>query len=705
YLRDLLALLDLKIFFYYNTHRWLGPDSQLKDMLGIALSKQEFEHNLTKSERKSLLALIDPESADEVQLMSDAIELRLRQTTAEIPLSRLFESIGLDEFERNCVLLAYASEDSTKYGKLFAYLQDDIALKRPTRELAIALFMPEINPDGSPATAEEYALRFDAGTLFASLFDMREFKNGVLTLKPSAAGFITSGKTVLPKGYELFDGAAEFITAEKIDASALETLSSAAKTAERGSFIQICGGVGRGKRFLLRSWAKKNGAKCLFADVSAAEDFDLRESAMLARLCGAYLALHSFEAEKEISLGEDYRVEDVLLLNDLSALEAAKPVTFLLASKPQKIAGAETAAVIALAPLTASERLTMFSDFAGDAVTPDNLGILAQTYRFEPGQIKSAVRQILSAGKLGGSLGLRELNEICSAQVTTNLDKLATKLSPKHSWSDIVLPKAQLDILKHACLHISKRHKVYTEWGFEQNLSYGTGLSILMYGAPGTGKTMCAEILASELKLDVFRINISRIVSKYIGETEKNLAEIFSEAKKTGGILFFDECEALFGKRSDVKDSHDRNANIEVAYLLQQIEEHDGITLMSTNIKQNIDPAFMRRITYAVRFPFPEAPARKAIYLKLLPKELPLAKAIDWDYLAEKFPLSGGYIKNIVLSAAFGAANDDKPLSMKHLLIAALRELKKNDIVIVRENYREYADLLSGEFEDLEQTK
>jgi SpoVK/Ycf46/Vps4 family AAA+-type ATPase len=248
--------------------------------------------------------------------------------------------------------------------------------------------------------------------------------------------------------------------------------------------------------------------------------------------------------------------------------------------------------------------------------------------------------------------------------------------------------------MQHAMAHIRFAHTVYHEWGFERKLSYGKGLSILFAGAPGTGKTMCAQVIAKQLNMELYKINLSQIVSKYIGETEKNLAAVFAEARKSNCILFFDECDAIFSKRSEVKDAHDRNANVEVAYLLQQIEEHDGVSILASNLLQNSDAAFMRRITFVVHFPFPDAKMRREIYLRTLPPGAPADTDIDWNFLAEKFNLSGGHIKNIVVSAAFMAASEGRPIGMKHLLEAAVNELKKNEIVVVREELREYADLI-----------
>jgi hypothetical protein len=679
YLRDLLLLLDTRIYYYYTHNKWLEPSGSLRDMLGGAVSSREFERNLAKGGYENLENQLDDNEAADLRLITDTIALRLRNSDRRtLPLERLCELFELDAVQRDCVLMAYAAEQ-TKYGKLFAYLQDDPSAKRPKFELAAAL---------------SGGYRFRDGTLFASLFDAENFNNGVLKLAPAIAAYIISGDIALPKGYELSGAVQSDVS---IDSEHLATLERLTNASEHGTFIQIRGAAGRGKRQLLRRFAEKRGETCLFAEVSAIENFDIYIAATLARLCGAYLCLHAFETERETSSGDEPHDKKPPPLKDLTLLNALKPATFLLSTGAVHIKGAEISAVITLPSLNVRERLAFFRAFTNNALDAEAYEVLAQTYSFEPALILGAARRINAILRAGETLGLRALNGICSELVTHKLEKLATKLEPKHSWSDIILPKPQLDVLKHACSHIRKRHKVYVDWGFQKNLSYGTGLSVLLYGAPGTGKTMCAEIIASELGQDIYRVDISRIVSKYIGETEKNLAEIFNEAKKTGAALFFDECDALFGRRGEIKDAHDRNANIEVAYLLQRIEEHDGVTLLSTNIKQNIDPAFMRRITYAVRFPFPDAAARKAIYLKLLPEELPRDGGIDWGYLAERFPLSGGHIKNIVLSAAFAAANDNIPLTMRHLLTAALRELQKNDIAIVRGDYREYADLLFDE--------
>ena len=286
-----------------------------------------------------------------------------------------------------------------------------------------------------------------------------------------------------------------------------------------------------------------------------------------------------------------------------------------------------------LPPLTESERLELFRTHLRDSrLAPDvTAEELAAKFHFSPGysNIRQACRQAAGMAALDGQelLDGARLHAACYRQVVHKLGDLAHRVPAAYTWDDVVLPSAQKRLIQQACGHIRYRYRVYHQWGFEKKkVAYGRGLSILFAGAPGTGKTMCAQIIARQsANMKMYKINISQIVSKYIGETEKNLQAVFAEAKNSNCILFFDECDALFGKRSEVKDSHDRNANVEVAYLLQQIEEYDGVCILATNLIGNIDEAFMRRITYVVNFPFPDRRMREDIDRRMMPSATPLA--------------------------------------------------------------------------------
>jgi SpoVK/Ycf46/Vps4 family AAA+-type ATPase len=224
---------------------------------------------------------------------------------------------------------------------------------------------------------------------------------------------------------------------------------------------------------------------------------------------------------------------------------------------------------------------------------------------------------------------------------------------------------------------VRQRPLVYGQWGFDRKLALGKGLNALFAGESGTGKTMAADIMAGQLGLDLYKIDLSTLVSKYIGETEKNLNRIFTEASTSNAILFFDEADAIFGKRSEVKDSHDRYANIEISYLLQRMEAYDGVVILATNMRSNLDEAFTRRLHFIIEFPFPEARDREIIWQVNFPPETPVAPDVDLTLLADRFRLAGGNIRNIIMAAAFLAAEGGESVAMAHLLHATRREYQK----------------------------
>ncbi len=270
--------------------------------------------------------------------------------------------------------------------------------------------------------------------------------------------------------------------------------------------------------------------------------------------------------------------------------------------------------------------------------------------------------------------------QACLVHTRPQLDLLAQRLQPKATWADIVLPVDQLNLIQQIADQVRQQGIVYEEWGFRQKLNRGLGIMALFAGESGTGKTMAAEVIANELALNLYRIDLSGVVSKYIGETEKNLRRLFDAAEDGGAILFFDEADALFGKRSQVKDSHDRYANIEINYLLQRMEAYQGLAILSTNQRSNLDDAFVRRLRFIVKFPFPDENDRSRIWQHIFPEQLPLEE-LDYKRLAD-FKLTGGSINNIALNAAFLAAKERSPVKMAHILWATRAEFLKMDRLI-----------------------
>jgi hypothetical protein len=396
----------------------------------------------------------------------------------------------------------------------------------------------------------------------------------------------------------------------------------------------------------------KRDVACELARRFGVEQFDLATNMLpnhaleidgLVRLwrresCLMPVCLYVLEPEKSIDPNARRHVHQFL--------EAARSLAFVEATEAQDFG--ENSITSDINKPTHKEQSTIWFEVLGNSVSAEEIGRLSTEFHLS-GRI---VRRVAQAAVASPESDLQsQLWNACRAVARPTLDSLTQRIDVKATWDDIVLPDIQMDLLRQIASQVRHRSVVYDEWGFREKMNRGLGITALFAGPSGTGKTMAAEVLANDLELDLYRVDLSAVVNKYIGETEKNLRRIFDAADDGGVILFFDEADSLFGKRTEVKDSHDRYANIEVNYLLQRMESYRGLAILATNMKSALDKAFLRRLRFIVEMPLPSAKERREIWCKAFPSQTPTSD-LDFDDLAG-MKLTGGNIHGIVLNAAF----------------------------------------------------
>ncbi|MCA1702925.1 MAG: ATP-binding protein, partial [Actinobacteria bacterium] len=615
----------------------------------------------------------------------------------------LREGYGLSDFELDLVLIALAPEVDLRYERVYGYLQDDVSRKRPTVDLALNLLSTTpgeklagralLGWDAPLVSRKVFALIPDphsvSSPLLAHILKLDEQIVDILLgqggLDPRLASCC---RLMAPQ-----NGFADTLLAEDVRKSLLGMVDVAWGRHPLRLYFQ--GPRGAGKRGTAEALAGEMGVRLLVVS--------------LGRLP---LGDHSLSDFLALIFREAWLQGALLYLDDLDALHGEqgtvcrRALAGQLAQHPGVtiLAGAQIWVPLGEEPLGVLVVPFVMPDFArrrqiweetlagyGVSLAPADLDALAGRFRVAPGQIRDVALTACNGARwrmaanspepshnlLLPAPTLGELFAAARSQTGHDLMELARKIEPVYGWEDIVLPGDPLAQLHELCQRVAHRQRVMGEWGFDRKLSQGKGISALFAGPPGTGKTMATEVIARELGLDLFKIDLSAVISKYIGETEKNLERIFAAATDANAILLFDEADALFGKRSEVRDSHDRYANIEIAYLLQRMEQYDGLAILATNLRQHLDDAFTRRLQFVVEFPFPDEADRCRIWQVCFPTDAPRDPEIDFEQLARKFRLPGGNINNIVLGAAFFAAAENIRIGMGHLLQATRREYQK----------------------------
>jgi ATPase family associated with various cellular activities (AAA) len=624
----------------------------------------------------------------------------LEVSPGDSPLAWIAHAFGLSSFDVDLILIALAPEIDLRYEKIYGYLQDDITRKRPTVELALNLLC---------ASPDEKLQRRAHLAAAAPLI-----KNGLLQLvldanQPEPASLarylrLDDGVTRLLLGQSGLDprigGFSELIDSTQpwdklpIDPGILRALPQFISEAANGGNLRCFyfqGATRTDRREAAGALAKSVGLRLLSMQVDRMPEAARSEPPWKllfreARMNGAVLYVSDLEDFR----GAEANTARHALFDELRN----QPGVTILAGTSAWIPNTtcEILPVVFATPDFAQRRVCWehaLQDLSLQADAAD-LDKMAARFTLSASQIVQATSsasintkwraaQASAAGESSpaSSLHFSELSTAARNQCGHELSTLARKIEPRYGWNDIILPPDPKQQLREICQQAEYRDVVFGQWGFDRKLSLGKGLNVLFGGPPGTGKTMAAEVIAHELALDLYRIDLSQVVSKYIGETEKNLDRIFTAAEQSNAILFFDEADALFGKRSEVRDSHDRYANIEISYLLQKMEEYQGISILATNLRQNLDEAFVRRLQAIVEFPFPDEYHRRRIWENVFPSETPLGEDVKFDVLAREVRLAGGNIKNMALAAAFAAAAESSVIHLSHLIQAAHREHQK----------------------------
>ncbi len=581
-------------------------------------------------------------------------------------LEELCEAFGLSSFERDLLLLCAGLELDASFAPLCAAAQGDVQRTYPTFGLALAAL-----PGGhwsalSPAGALRYwrLVEVDAGrdslTRAPLRIDERVLHHlaGLSYLDERLRGLVEPvalPDEMPPSHMELTRTVTEF-------------LAGAGGEQTASPVVSLNGADAAGKRAVAAGAAASFGRR-LHSMQAADVPQSVAEREALARLWERESVLQASALLVEMNEADATHAV-------VSFVEGVRGMVFVSARDPVRLRARASFGVEVCKP-SAAEQRALWQSALGPLASGLNGHLESLTAHFNLGAdaIRAASVQARAAEDDDAAAVGEALWSACRVRGRSRLEDMAQRIEPAATWDDLVLPAYQLRVLREIAAQVRGRGVVYESWGFAARSARGLGVSALFSGTSGTGKTMAAEVLAGALRLDLYRIDLSQVVSKYIGETEKNLRRVFDAAEESGAVLLFDEADALFGKRSEVKDSHDRYANIEVSYLLQRMEAYRGLAILTTNLKTALDTAFMRRLRFLVHFPFPDAAQRAEIWRRVFPPGAPV-EGLSCEKLA-RLSVAGGHIRNIALSAAFLAAEEGAGISMSHILRAARGEYEK----------------------------
>lgn len=580
-------------------------------------------------------------------------------------LRSLARSFGLNELDLEILLIALAPDLDARFEQLYGYLNDDVSRRRATPRLALDLLAIPMADAAARARFDQSGPLIAGGLIEIEDAD-RPFLTRVLRVPDQVAAYVLGGQATEPALHDLV------LPPPLVVYSELESSTEQlVRVLRPGQPVYLREKPGSAAKGLAATAFAKLGLGVLSLDLTRlAADVDalsfVRTAARQARLRSAGILAGPVEA---------------IRLDVLRALTVA-PVPVVLTGVPtwDPSWSAVVPAVLDAPALTASQSATLWQAMLPPEATTSELDAAAETstFRLDVDQIARTAEAASTRAALDGVLVNGEiLRAGARSQNGAGLERLARRIIPAVSWDDLVLADEQLERLRELSVRARHREQVIRGWGMRPGGGRGAGVSALFTGDSGTGKTLSAEVVASELGVDLYVVDLATVVDKYIGETEKNLERIFTEATGVNGVLLFDEADAIFGKRSDVQDARDRYANVEVAYLLQRMESFDGLAILTTNLRANLDDAFSRRLDLVVHFPQPDDEQRQLLWDRCLGTAVPRDPALDLSVLARSFDLAGGDIRSAVVTAAYYAAAGSRPVSMDDLFTAVDHEYTK----------------------------
>ena len=697
YIQSLKALINLQFQYAVNE---MGP-SFLNYLQQIMEEKKVLSAELEKILGTDYFGVTEEMVQKKRQEFIVQLE-RLKEEGIPVFLEYLLDVFGANSFEKHCVRLLFIFELDKGYGNLAALLQDSWEYSFVTPYLAQSTYGEAVDPFfvhnsfAKGSLLQRFFVEMEKGDSSALLSKIKlkprifDFATGMVGLNPKYLKILEKRnyEDQLEQGYEAEDAMRAFID---------ESLCN--RRENRSQMLYLYGEEGCGKKFTIFHSCQRAEENCMVLHL---EEYgkklqffnDIEEQNMIDEILCELIIFQAIPV-LHISAKDKEEIEQLVKESSLLQKQLLQSVSLVFLCAGEKVQIEDFAEVTYLCkkPMSLLEGKAFWEWAIKKYAIEENvcIGDMANKFQLTQGKIVRVLQQAEKRRKQENRATITKemLQEECYEVIQQSMGKKAMKVPAIYSMDDLILPEKQKQKLMDACNQVKYKHKIYEEWGFQKKISYGKGVSMAFVGSPGTGKTMAAQVIAQELGMELYKVELSSVVSKYVGETEKNLDEIFEQAKKSQVILFFDEADVLFSKRSDGKETNDKYSNMEAAFLLQKMEVYEGITILATNLFHHFDEAFKRRLKIVVDFPVPNEKDRKQLWKSMIPEDMHVGE-IDFDYLAKQFELTGSNIRNVLLHSAFLAAAKGKMVDMEEIIPAIKNEYAKNGKTLLKEDVSEY---------------